>query len=243
MVREVSAPADSFWEGSCEDEHDCERFLQKQKKRGVSKEAADEDGEYDESDSEVDDDVDDIDDDEDTENDDEDAEAVAEADDEDPPTEDEESDEAEPEDMKMATKTTKKTRTGGKTKADAIREVIERRKSSGDSLRPKDIIDELARKGFEVNASQVSVTLRSMGVPAAPRGRRPGTKMPKTAPVSADGKSRAAMKRGVAESDDGEGALSLSEGLDAAAEFAEVVGGFDRATELLDACRRLRERS
>lgn len=245
MVKEVNAPADSFWEDGYEDENDCERFLQKQKKSCAS-EAADVDGEYDEDDTEVDDEIDeDEDDDSADETEEEDAEAVAEAEEEDPPAEDEESEEAEPEEVTMATKMTKKTRAGGKTKAEAIREIIERRKSSGDSLRPKDIIDELSRKGFEVNASQVSVTLRNMGVPAAPRGRRPGTKMaPKPAAAAgADGKSRAAMKRGVRSAeDDGEGGLSLSEGLDAAALFADTVGGYDRATELLDACRRMQER-
>lgn len=74
------------------------------------------------------------------------------------------------------------------TKAEMIREEIKRRKAAGDSLRARDIIATLEEEGVEVNASQVSVTLRSMGVAGSGgRGRPAGQKKDKATATAAAG--------------------------------------------------------
>lgn len=252
MTVSTGKSAENFWEDGYEDEADCEKFLQEQKTKIIEDE--EEHGvtaEYDE-DAE-DEDEDDDDEEQDSDADDE-GELVAESDeddtedaedeedietDDDPVAEAEEDDAeaASPEKGKKMSKT--KTKTGGKTKAEAIREVINRRKKASESLRPRDIIEELASNGFEVNASQVSVTLRSMGVPAAPRGRVKGTKISKP-PAEAEPKSRVALKRGVGDkfevtvSDDHDPASMV----DMAVDFLHAAGGYAKAVELLDSISR-----
>lgn len=71
---------------------------------------------------------------------------------------------------------------GKKTKAEMIRDEITRRQKAKESVRACDIIASLADEGVEVNASQVSVTLRNMGVPSSgTRGRPAGQKKEKVA--------------------------------------------------------------
>lgn len=90
----------------------------------------------------------------------------------------------------MATKTKMSASRGtGATKSDMIRSEIARRQESGDSLRAKDIIATLAKRGVEVNASQVSVTLRNMGVAPTrgPNAATPAAKPRVAAKVSTEG--------------------------------------------------------
>lgn len=259
MVREVSAPADSFWEDGYEDENECERFLQNQKHGANDDEENDYDAEEGddaedtedetaedaenvvvaEADADADEDEDDVEDDDDDDSEEDDDDVAAEAE------EDSEEDAAKPTGAKMSTAKAK-AGAGGMTKADAIRASIERRKASGGSLRPCDIIEELAGKGCAVNASQVSVTLRAMGVPAGPRGRKAGAKVAKPAAGAAEEpKSRVAMKRGMEEAKPSaakKGGNNFAD-LEAAADFADSMGGYERATELLEVCRRMRERN
>jgi transposase len=77
----------------------------------------------------------------------------------------------------------------GATKSDMIRTEIAKRQESGDSLRAKDIIATLAKRGVEVNASQVSVTLRNMGVAPTrgPNAATPAAKPRVAAKVSTEG--------------------------------------------------------
>lgn len=251
MTVSTGKSAENFWEDGYEDEADCEKFLQEQKTKIIEDE--EEHGVTAEYDEDAEDEEDEDEDEQDSDGDYDDGELVAEGDedadeedaedeedietDEDPVAEAEE-DEAEAtshEEGKKMSKT--KAKTGGKTKAEAIREVINRRKKAGESLRPRDIIEELSANGFEVNASQVSVTLRSMGVPAAPRGRAKGTKVAKPA-AEAEPKSRVALKRGVGEpSHDGAGdAASM---VDMAVDFLHAAGGYAKAVELLDSISRV----
>lgn len=139
----------------------------------------------------------------------------------------------------------------GMTKAEMIRDEIETRKKSGDSLRACDIIAALKKHGTEVNASQVSVTLRSMGVastrgkgekkpaavatatakPGAPRGRRP-----KAAAVS-EGRSFAHHKKGAEKSATPKvmpnGDAFTEADLTATSDFIAAVGSADRGATLL----------
>lgn len=135
----------------------------------------------------------------------------------------------------------------GMTKAEMIRDEIETRKKSGDSLRACDIISALKKHGTEVNASQVSVTLRSMGVAstrgkgekkpaaatatatAAPRGRRPK--------AAAEGKSFAHHKKSAEKpaapkmSQNGDAFTEAD--LTATSDFIAAVGSADRGATLL----------
>lgn len=259
MAKHTGAPAESFWEDGIDDEAECERFLQHQKARtGPEDDEAsvetmteaeeteeEEDAEREEVVAEDDSDIGDDSDDSDEESDEEDSESedIVSEEESDPAAEDETPEAAQLEDRKMA-KT--KVKAGGKTKAEAIREVIEKRKKAGTSLRPRDIIEELANNGFEVNASQVSVTLRNMGVPAAPRGRAKGSKM-KSAEAPAEAKSRVALKRGVEAklkaAPAANGQLEETEHLlDAAGEFIGAAGGYEKAVSLLGMYNRLLSR-
>lgn len=142
--------------------------------------------------------------------------------------------------------TVAKKRGDGMTKAEMIRDEIEKRKKSGDSLRACDIISSLSDKGVEVNASQVSVTLRNMGVPSGPRGRTAKPKAaagekptrgrrPKAEPASerplAHYKQGAAKTPKAAPSSNGE-AFTETEIL-ATSDFVTAVGGAERGTALL----------
>jgi hypothetical protein len=65
------------------------------------------------------------------------------------------------------------------TKADHVRAEIERRQKSGESMRPKDIIEALAKKGVKVTPPQVSVLVKKLVGPAsklAPTDQTPAQK-------------------------------------------------------------------
>lgn len=130
----------------------------------------------------------------------------------------------------------------GKTKAEMIRDEIERRKKSGDSLRACDIIAALNEEGVEVNASQVSVTLRSMGVEST-RGQR---KTKETAEKPTRGRKPKAAAEGMSrvhhrktdekpvsvKAQASDTAFTEAD-LDATAEFISAVGSAERGSTLL----------
>jgi hypothetical protein len=256
MSVSTGTSAENFWDDGLEEEAECEKFLQEQKTKVIEYEEEetsaelagddeDEDEEYeeDEEEEDVDDDIEDAADVEEEEDDDvELPETDHAAEEEDSETENDPVADAEDADATKSVKGKKmakpKTRTGGKTKAEAIREVIDRRKRAGESLRPRDIIEELTDNGFAVNASQVSVTLRSMGVPPAPKGRIKGTKI-KPATPGAEPKSRMALKTGVGEKPAHNGKpADAANMVDMAVEFLKAAGGHDKAVELLDSIAR-----
>jgi hypothetical protein len=207
MTVSTGTSAGNFWEDGFEEEAECERFLQEQKTKIIEDEEEHVvEAAYDDEEEADDDEEEEVEEQE-PETDAAKPELVAEADDAEEVAEEKDSEETEPvaegEEEAEATNPEKgrkmaktKTKAGGKTKAEAIREVIDRRKRASESLRPRDIIEELSDNGFEVNASQVSVTLRSMGVPPAPKGRVKGSKV-KPTEAPAEPKSRVALKRGV----------------------------------------------
>lgn len=246
MVKQSMTEAESCWddESSADTEEKCEKYLQsKQKQTRAATPVEDEEDNVDD-----DDDIDEDDDDADEDNEDADAdEAEAlgkdpEVDsDEDNPTEASVTEAANPRGRKMA----KKSVAGAKTKAEHIREVIAAKKASGAELRPRDIIAALEKRGVEVNASQVSITMRAMGIPAMRKG---GGAKPKTAKASTHEEpaetKRATLKRKAPVSESGaSGSMSEIDGqLEAAADFIHTVGGYDRALSLLNLCNKVSNR-
>lgn len=140
--------------------------------------------------------------------------------------------------------TVAKKRGDGMTKAEMIRDEIETRKKSGESLRACDIIASLSDKGVEVNASQVSVTLRNMGVvstrapraakgekaTAAPtRGRKPKAATESVVRVA----QRKTTEKASAPKAAHNGEAFTEADLTATAEFISAVGSADRGATLL----------
>lgn len=139
--------------------------------------------------------------------------------------------------------TVAKKRGEGMTKAEMIRDEIEKRKKSGDSLRACDIISSLSDKGVEVNASQVSVTLRSMGVQstrgpraakgdkaeAPTRGRKAKAETEKVVRVA----TRKTAEKAPAVKAAHNGEAFTESDLNATAAFISAVGSADRGTTLL----------
>lgn len=243
--------AESCWDDRLNEDEDCEKYLQRQKVRNTvgasDEETGDDNLEKDAAEDEDDEETEYDDDGEDgvaTE------EAVAESTEEEDSVETEEDDPvdaehvATPSTKPKGRKMVKAKATGGKTKADAIREVIESRKNSGAELRPRDIIATLEKKGIPVNASQVSITLRSMGIPASRKG---GGRTKKAAENGEAAKSRVTHKaraKDVAPSmaragDDQHPTEAL---LDAAGEFIEKAGNFANAAMALSLYHRIATR-
>jgi arginine repressor len=139
--------------------------------------------------------------------------------------------------------TVAKKRGEGMTKAEMIRDEIEKRKKSSDSLRACDIIASLSDKGVDVNASQVSVTLRNMGVvstrgpraakgekAAAPtRGRKPKAETESVVRVA----QRKTTEKASALKATHNGDAFTEADLTATAEFISAVGSADRGATLL----------
>jgi hypothetical protein len=243
MVRQTNLTgAESCWEDDADSEADCEKFLQNKARATFSRAEADE---IDEDDDEEDENSD-----EDSDEDDADAEVGAAVDDTVPAVEASDSSEPTSDTAQLEGKKMAKAKAGGKTKADSIREVIAARQAAGKDLRPKDIIEALEKKGIEVNASQVSITLRSMGVPAIKRNGAAKSRPAKpAAEAEADGeavKSRATAKAraDIAEmADEPAKALVMEQLLEHAADFIREAGGFDRAQSALALCHKLIQRS
>jgi hypothetical protein len=253
MVKHI-AGAESCWDDNLEDDEHCEAYLQREKERATARaEALLEEDEAADDDSGDEDDAEDTDE---NENDGEKAEeATAETDitaeeENDVDSEDTEvTDTAEEAPAKTRAKTAKpigekmaKAKTSGtKTKAESIREVIAARQRAGKDLRPRDIIAALSEKGVEVNASQVSITLRTMGVPPSRKG---GGRAVVTAETNGEVKSREALKvRGTAKAEKkppAKAAADVNEQLlMAAADFMRDAGSLERAVSMLQLCSKV----
>lgn len=228
MVRQAGMTgAESVWEDGIEDEGGCEKFLQKQKEKLQASAEEDVDADDEDGDEDVADDEDEPSDDD----------GVEDEEDESADEDEDTSAEAQPEVNKMS-----KVK-AGKTKAEAIREVIATLKAKGEELRPRNIIAVLEKKGIEVNASQVSITLRSMGVPAIKRGAGKPAKEAKTAESNGEAtKSRIANKVATPVTEQHELPADMEaygDMVDTAAEFMHAVGGYDRAVSLLGICNKV----
>lgn len=250
MVRQSKTEAESCWddESSVADEK-CEKYLQSKQKPARADATPEEDEE--EVDEDIDEEEDDVDeDDEEVDEDDEEADAdEAEAIGTDPeidsedttPTDASTKEATNPRGEKMA----KKSMTGAKTKAEHIREVIAAKKAAGAELRPRDIIAALEKRGVEVNASQVSITMRAMGIPAMRKGggAKPKTAKPVTHEAPAETK-RATLKLKAPVSEPSvNGAMhAIDEQIGAAADFIHAVGGYERAVSLLNLCNKVSSR-
>jgi hypothetical protein len=253
MVRQVNVTgAESCWDDGFADDEDCESYLRNQKSRTMAEEAnadVDED-----DDAEEEDDTDDADDDS---SDDVTAEAEdASTEDDEEPEEADESEATAEEDSEIASEANPeegakmiKAKSGGKgTKADAIRAVIEAKQAAGVEFRPRDVIEALKKKGIEVNASQVSITLRAMGVPALKRGlAAKGAPTAAAKPVAAEteepARRRATAKFRAVEPHavtNGDGVSSNM--VEQAADFMHAAGGYDEAVSLLNLCRKVMQR-
>ena len=233
MVKQIGPTgAESFWDDDITDDADCETYLQNAREKT--------DAEVDEEDDDsAEEESDETDEEEEEETAEDDAEVVsAEEGEEDNDEEDKPADEtaktmrrktAKPIGEKMA----KTKASGAKTKAESIREVIESRRKAGDELRPRDIIAALEKKGVEVNASQVSITLRAMGVPPIKRGKE------KTKRVHAEAngaeRSREALKRTPSRhAPDAPAAMGDTEQLlNAAGKLMRTAGSFESALAAL----------
>lgn len=238
MVRQVNVTgAESCWDDGFEDDGSCEKYLQQKKAELIAKNGVTED-EYEEESTEESDASP------------EDEEIHADTTDD---AEDEESDEseenAETDEEPVTAKVAKgndmvktKPTTGKITKADAIRAIITAKQEAGVEIRPRDIKAELEKNGIEVNASQISITLRAMGVPPAKMGpgRPAGSKNKVAAAVAAEPKSRATARFAPAASAEEDG---QEEVLNYAADLLKAAGSYDAAVSALNLCRRLTTRN
>jgi hypothetical protein len=241
MVRQEKTAAESCWdEESIDSDEKCEKYLKR--KQEIAAEAEDAD------DADVDEDDDDDaeeDGDEDATDAEDDVTATGTDSEDDDDDDSEEEEENEPDDAEEEASTSRgakmvrKKADGSKTKADYIREIISAKQAAGAELRPRDIIAALEKKGVEVNASQVSITLRSMGVPPSRKG--PGKPATKPEAVKAEPETRrATLKRRDVSAEPADG--DLTSHVEAAADFIHEVGGYSRALKLLDLCNKVLQR-
>jgi hypothetical protein len=147
----------------------------------------------------------------------------------------------------IATKTTKKKvkdRAEKKSGADHIREEIERRQESGDSLRGVDIVAALAKKRVEVSPAQVSQLLKKAGVAPATRGVAVAAGEGRTREAARHKRkeepAKSAPKRPVAKAPTGATMLPMGQLNAAAAFLAACDGCYDTAGEILVAHKQLR---
>lgn len=148
-----------------------------------------------------------------------------------------------------ATKTTKKKvkdMAEKKSGADHIRDEIERRKASGDSLRGVDIVNALAKKRVTVSPAQVSQLLKKTGATSGKRVE-PATAGEERSRVAARRKhatkaepAKVAPKRPVAKAPTGATMLPMNQLNAAAAFLAACDGCYDTASEILVAHKQLR---
>lgn len=160
-----------------------------------------------------------------------------------------ETDDDDPVEAPKATKTTNrrvKDMAEKKSGADHIREEIERRQESGDSLRGVDIVAALAKKRVVVSPAQVSQLLKKAGVASGKRGVAvaAGEERSRDAArrkhVAKAEPAKAAPKRPVAKAPTGATMLPMGQLNAAAAFLAACDGCYDTAGEILAAHKQLR---
>lgn len=224
--------AESCWDDGFEDDSDCEQYLQKQKAKLIAESDDDSDEFEDEEVSEEseEEDTDEI----------HDSAADDAEDDESEESEETAETDEESEDATVAKgKKMVKAKTSSKmTKADAIRAIIAAKQEAGVEIKPRDIKAALEKKGIEVNSSQISITLRAMGVPPTRKGsgRRAGSKA--SSEETAEPKKRATARfKAVAAETDGQEAV-----LDHAADLLKMAGSYDAAVSALNLCRKIMAR-
>jgi hypothetical protein len=188
-------------------------------------------------------------------------ETVVSAVDTDEVVEDDETDETEV----VNTKESRTTRMAEKKKvslSDHVRNEIDKRKTSGASIRGVDIVAALEKRGINVSAAQVSQLLKKAGLSSGKKGRPPAAKTggeaierPRMAPKASkkpaeEPKPRAAVSRKPAAepariapkvaAKTGNGFKVPMEQLGAASDFVAACGGsFDKATRILAAAEKL----
>lgn len=197
-------------------------------------------------------------DDADVDNEDVDSEVTAEAEDEsEEDSDDEEVEEEDSEDLEVEVATSEKetmarpkatkAKAGGKSKAEWIREEIERRHKAGESLRPRDIVEALEEHGVAVVPPQVSVTLRDMGLRTERGGKagKPAKAKPEKVGAKAEAEPSRAARKGLSRAEAEERVkkatgmgFSAAE-LSAAKELISRCGGLHRTTEILDVIARM----
>ncbi len=77
--------------------------------------------------------------------------------------------------------------------SDHVRKEIEKRHTSGASLRGKDIVEALAKRGVAVSPAQVSQLLKKAGLGGQPRGKRSEKQPVAAAPTSREANKRKPM--------------------------------------------------
>lgn len=160
------------------------------------------------------------------------------------------------EDEEVAVKAPRKKRetamaeTKKKSISDYVRDEIERRQESGDSLRGVDIVNALAARKVTVSPAQVSQLLKKAGVSSKARGPR---KTKVAAAVPAEGRSRAAGKATAKKAEKAtpaaprqraaaENGLKLPMAqLQAAEAFVTTCGGFKQAERILTLAAQIAE--
>lgn len=126
------------------------------------------------------------------------------------------------------------------TKADHVRAEIEKRQKSGDSMRPKDIIAALAKKGVTVTAPQVSVMVKkatsgkTTTKAEKPEKIRAASAVKKPMPKPVDKKAAATKPTKTGGLD-----KQSFDALFDAASFVEKCGGVENAINALSAYERL----
>lgn len=127
-----------------------------------------------------------------------------------------------------------------KTKAEAIRDEIARRKTQGEeNIRPRDIIAALKEQGVTVTAPQVSVTLRDFNKPADAKTARANRPVVAKKNTEKPLKRSAAKVSAVSEKNTRTASEPSYAALEAAATFVTTSGGLAQAKNLLDAYARL----
>lgn len=250
MVRQIKTDAESCWDDeSVASDEQCEKYLQRKQKVTATADAdeAEEDDAAEEDEENEDAEATEAealgtDPEDDSEDDEEDEEAEAESTSDDNLEEASSAEAPNPRGKKMA----KKSASGSKTKADHIREIIAAKQAAGVDLRPRDIIAALEKRGVEVNASQVSITMRAMGIPPLRKGggAKPKAKTAASAAEAPTEQRRATLKRAapVSESSPNGEIRAMDEQLEAAADFIHGVGGYERALSLLNLCNKVSQR-
>lgn len=132
-----------------------------------------------------------------------------------------------------------------KSGADHIREEIERRQESGDSLRGVDIVAALAKKRVEVSPAQVSQLLKKAGVAPAKRGTAVAAGEARTRDAARHKRKEepvksAAPKRPVARGPSGSTTLPMDQLKAATAFLAACDGCYDTAGDILTEHKKLR---
>ena len=252
----MKTEAESCWDGSENDEEIRQRYLKRQNALTATTNSEHVESESDEEEeADEEEDEEEVDEDEDSETADDEEDDVEDDEDEEAEEPHADTDSEEPENaapvksaaITKGSKVIKHREAGSKTKAESIREVIEAKQKAGAELRPRDIVEALEKRGIAVNASQVSITLRSMGVPPLRKGGGAKKKQPVAAEPEAAVRSRDALKfkQRVAPAVATKANTNLAETeklLAAADTFMRTCGGHKQATDMLDMCARLLHR-